>query len=463
MDTATQIRELTLEYQRDINAAQQIVINAAKENRSRNAEEEANYAKAFGNVNRCKRAIEELELLEKEKRTAEEIILRRAEGDSVSRRNLPNTVPGAHKNTRGSDKQRLIDEYRSAWENFSAASNSGDIDFRSEALAQAVKSPLHMEATYHHFRAMHFQQPFSIPEEYRTAQTVGTATAGGNWVTPTKLNEFVIQNVVKLSAIRSLATVQTLDNAVSLRFMVEADNESLGYAFNTETGTTSPVTVTTNKRDFFPNRFDVAVQYSEQLLAQMKLWENYITMRIARDNYRKQEQNFLLGTGSGQPYGMFTVGTGSAGVPSTYDTPCGSGTAILYSAMMSWLYSLPAGYASLPSVRIIINRAVTGKFFAILDNNNRPILQPNQTDILGYKFTENDYAPSSFTDQARIAIIGAMEHYGIVDMSYTNMLFDIYTLALQGQQQIIYRQWLDAMPLVPNAFRCLSVGTTMTH
>ena len=171
MDTATQIRELTLEYQRDINAAQQIVINAAKENRSRNAEEEANYAKAFGNVNRCKRAIEELELLEKEKRTAEEIILRRAEGDSVSRRNLPNTVPGAHKNTRGSDKQRLIDEYRSAWENFSAASNSGDIDFRSEALAQAVKSPLHMEATYHHFRAMHFQQPFSIPEEYRTACT----------------------------------------------------------------------------------------------------------------------------------------------------------------------------------------------------------------------------------------------------------------------------------------------------
>lgn len=299
------------------------------------------------------------------------------------------------------------------------------------------------------------ENPMS-PESMRDLQA-DVNTSGGYTVLPTKLAEEIIIAKNNMLWIRQLSSKETLLKAASLGIPTLAhDIADADWTTELLTGN-DDTTMDFGRRDLTPNPLAKRIKVSRKLIRISTLdITKIVKSRIVYKFGVTEEKAFMLGTGSGQPLGVFVASAN--GVPTSRDVSTGNTTtAITFDGLINAKMSLRAPYRQAKTCRWIFNRTAITKIMLLKDTQNRYIWEINQQinepdRLLGVGVGETEYAPNTFTTGLYVGIIGDFSMYQIVD----SLNIDIQTLielyAETNQIGYIARQELDAMPLLGEAF-----------
>ena len=120
--------------------------------------------------------------------------------------------------------------------------------------------------------------------------------------------------------------------------------------------------------------------------------EEYIAREFAYAFGAAEEQAFCVGTGTGQPTGLFTANGGTVGVTAA------SATAITADEIISLIYSLKAPYRK--NAKFLMNDATVSALRKLKDSNGQYLWQPcfarraSPDRLLGYEIYTSPYAPA---------------------------------------------------------------------
>lgn len=139
--------------------------------------------------------------------------------------------------------------------------------------------------------------------------------------------------------------------------------------------------------------------------------EEYIAREFAYAFGAAEEQAFCVGTGTGQPTGLFTANGGTVGVTAA------SATAVTTDEMISLIYALKAPYRK--NAKFLMNDATVSALRKLKDSNGQylwqPSMQAGQPDrLLGYEIYTSPYVPTMAAGALSIAF-GDFQSYWIAD------------------------------------------------
>lgn len=139
--------------------------------------------------------------------------------------------------------------------------------------------------------------------------------------------------------------------------------------------------------------------------------EEYIAREFVYAFGAAEEQAFCVGTGTGQPTGLFTANGGTVGVTAA------SATAVTTDEVISLIYALKAPYRK--NAKFLMNDATVSALRKLKDSNGQylwqPSLQAGQPDrLLGYEIYTSPYAPTLAAGALSIAF-GDFQSYWIAD------------------------------------------------
>jgi HK97 family phage major capsid protein len=139
--------------------------------------------------------------------------------------------------------------------------------------------------------------------------------------------------------------------------------------------------------------------------------ESYIAQEFARAFGVAEEEAFCVGTGTGQPSGIFTANGGEVGVTA------GSPTAITVDNIIDLIYSLKSPYRR-NAVFLMKDVTISG-LRKLKDANGaylwQPSVQAGQPDrLLGYPIYTSPYVPAAAAGALPIAF-GDFSNYWIAD------------------------------------------------
>ena len=251
-----------------------------------------------------------------------------------------------------------------------------------------------------------------LTDEERTAVAVGTSTQGGLMV-PTHLDPTVIlTNTGSANAIRRIARVVTLTVGNTWNGVSSAGVTASWDGELTEVSDDSPVpfakpSVPTYKAQAF-------VQASVEALEDIAQLGNDVLLMFADARDRLEGAAHAVGTGSGQPTGIFTAITGSQSVTSTTAATIGlvDLLALKRKPGIRWrnngTFVMNSVYAD--AVRQL--GSTMGASYTV-DLNN-----PNTELLLGRPVIETDDAPTTQTTTAKDPeiIYGDFSNFLLVDM-----------------------------------------------
>lgn len=351
---------------------------------------------------------------------------RKSAPQSVERRTSPNEI-------------RATPEYRKAFNDF-----------------------LHGRAVPDSYRSGAPLGPGGAAGEYRDS-TLSTQSAGGYLVTPTQISADVTMAINNLVFVRKLSKVESVTTAQSLgvrQMTVQPSDPS----WTTEIAAFSnDSAMTFARRDLTPNLLVKAFGLSIRLLQASSDVESIVTERLAYKFSVAEENAYLNGSGSGQPLGIFTAS--ASGIPTSQDVVCtaASSTTILADDLITAKYSLKQPYLASPSAGWVFSRAAVNQIRLLKDTLNRYLwvdgggFNSAPETILGIPLYVSEYAPNTFSAGDYIGALGNFAYYRIAevkDMEVTR-LNELY----QGTNEIgfIGRKWLDASPVLPEAFVRLQI------
>jgi len=167
-----------------------------------------------------------------------------------------------------------------------------------------------------------------------------------------------------------------------------------------------------------------------------------------------EEKAFLIGTGVGQPLGIFTAS--NSGISTARDVSTGNtSTAIKADNLIECAYTLKAQYRR--NARWIFHRDTVKMIRKLKDGEGNYLwrmgLAADRPDtILGHPFMESEYAPNTFTTGKYVGVLGDFSFYWIADAltMQIQVLTELY--AESNQNGYIGRKESDGMPVLEEAF-----------
>lgn len=290
------------------------------------------------------------------------------------------------------------------------------------------------------------------PLEVRNALSEGVDSEGG-YLVPDEFERTLVQSLADQNVMRGLAKViQTTSGdrkipVVSTHGTAGWLDEGSPYTESDEVF--SQVTLSAFKLGTF-------LKISEELLNDAAFdVESYLASEFARRIGAAEEKAFLVGTGSGQPTGIFTAHGGQVGVTAA------KATDITADELIDLHYSLRAPYRK--NAVWLMNDATVKTVRKLKDGQGQYLWQPALTAgspdmILGKPVYTSAFVPE-IKSGARTVAFGDLGYYWIADRQGRSFKRLNELFATSGQVGFLASQRLDGKLVLPEAVKLLTQKT----
>ena len=212
--------------------------------------------------------------------------------------------------------------------------------------------------------------------------------ANGGYLCPEEFERQIVDGLKEQNVMRTLCKVITTQN--ERKIPVAASHSVAAWTAENAAYTESDPTFTQKTIDAY--KLTDLVKVSTELLDDSAFGlEQYIANEFAYAFGAAEEAAFCVGTGSGQPTGLFTANGGQVGVTA------GSATAITADEIISLVYALKSPYRK--SAKFLMHDSTVAALRKLKDGNGvylwQPALQAGEPDkLLGYDIYTSPYVPT---------------------------------------------------------------------
>ena len=275
--------------------------------------------------------------------------------------------------------------------------------------------------------------------------------ADGGYLVPTEFEHQIVSGLDEANIIRSLAKVITTS---SERKIPLAASHSVA-TWTAENGAYTESNPTFGQTQIDAFKLTDLVKVSTELLQDnMFDLESYIAQEFARAFGIAEEQAFCVGTGTGQPTGIFTANGGQVGVTAN------SATAITVDNVLDLVYSLKSPYRR--NAVFLMNDATVSLLRKLKDSNGaylwQPSVQAGQPDrLIGYPIYTSPYVPVVAADAFAIAF-SDFKNYWIADRQGRTVqrLNELYST--NGQVGFIATERVDGKVILAEGIKLLKMA-----
>lgn len=276
------------------------------------------------------------------------------------------------------------------------------------------------------------------------------ADANGGYLVPEEFEHQIIDTLKEENVMRRLCKV--ISTANERKIPVAATHSTAAWTAENAAFTESNPTFAQKTIDAY--KLTDLVKVSIELLDDSAFdLEDYIAKEFAYAFGSAEEQAFCVGSGTGQPTGLFTANGGTVGVTAA------SATAITADEVISLIYALKSPYRK--SAKFLMNDATVAALRKLKDNNGsylwQPSVQAGQPDrLLGYEIYTSPYVPTAAAGALAIAF-GDFQSYWIADRTGRTVqrLNELYST--NGQVGFVASERVDGKIILPDGIQLLKM------
>ena len=277
----------------------------------------------------------------------------------------------------------------------------------------------------------------------------GTDSEGG-YLCPTEFERQIVDALKEENVMRKLCKIITTDN--ERKIPVAASHSTAAWTAENADYTESDPSFTQKTIDAY--KLTDLVKVSIELLQDSMFdLEDYIGREFAFAFGAAEEEAFCVGTGSGQPTGLFTANGGEVGVTAA------SSTAVTADEIISLIYALKSPYRK--KAKFLMNDETVAAIRKLKDGNGvylwQPALQQGQPDkLLGYDLYTSPYVPTMAAGAYAIGF-GDFQNYWIADRTGRTVqrLNELYST--KGQVGFVGTERVDGKIILPEGIQLLKM------
>lgn len=275
--------------------------------------------------------------------------------------------------------------------------------------------------------------------------------ADGGYLVPEEFETQIVTGLEEANVIRSIAKV--IQTGSERKIPIAATHSVAEWTL--ENGEIKESSPTFEQKSIDAYKLTDLVKVSTELLQDSYFdLEGYIAGEFARAFGAAEEEAFCVGTGAGQPTGIFTASGGEVGTTT-------SSADITADNLIDLVYALKSPYRR--NAVFLMKDTTVAAVRKLKDQNGaylwQPSIQENEPDrLLGYKLYTSPYVPEAKSGSLAVAF-GDFNNYWIADrMGRTvQRLNELY--AGNGQIGFIATQRVDAKVILPEGIKLLKVGS----
>ena len=274
--------------------------------------------------------------------------------------------------------------------------------------------------------------------------------ADGGYLVPEEFERQIVSGLDEANVVRGLAKVIT--TSAERKIPIAATHSTA--AWTAENGAYTPSDPSFDQKTIDAFKLTDLVKVSIELLQDSMFdLESYIANEFARAFGIAEEEAFCVGTGTGQPTGIFTANGGQVGVTAA------SSTAVTADELISLVYALKSPYRR--NAKFLANDATISAIRKLKDGNGvylwQPSLQAGEPDkLLGYDLYTSPYVPQMEAGAFSVAF-GDFKNYWIADRSGRTVqrLNELYST--NGQVGFVATERVDGKVILPEGIKLLKM------
>lgn len=274
--------------------------------------------------------------------------------------------------------------------------------------------------------------------------------ANGGYLVPEEFERQIVEALKEENVMRKLCKVITTANE---RKIPVAGTHSVA-AWTAENAPYTESNPTFDQKTIDAYKLTDLIKVSVELLDDSAFpLEPYIAKEFASAFGVAEETAFCVGTGSGQPTGLFTANGGAVGI-----TAAGA-TTVTADEVISLIYALKAPYRK--NAKFLMNDSTVAALRKLKDGNGQYLWQPSimagQPDkLLGYDIYTSPYVPVMAAGAYAIAY-GDFMNYWIADRTGRTVqrLNELYST--NGQVGFVATERVDGKIILPEGIQILKM------
>ena len=258
--------------------------------------------------------------------------------------------------------------------------------------------------------------------------------ADGGYLAPVEWDRTITDKLVEVSAMRSIASVQTISTAGFTK-LFNLRGTGSGWvgeeAARPETNTPEFGSMTITPGEIYANP-GATQGMLDDAAVNLEAW---LANEVQTEFAKQEGLAFVAGNGTNKPNGFLTYATGAANAAANplgaigVDTAAAVG-AVTEDELLDMIYGVPASYTN--GARFTMNRTTIGKIRKLRDLDGRQLWQPSTVEgqpsqLLAYPVTEMPDMPDMALGTTPIAFGNFARSYLIVDRTGIRVLRDPYT------------------------------------
>ena len=272
----------------------------------------------------------------------------------------------------------------------------------------------------------------------------------GGYLVPEEFENDIVTGLDAANVIRSIAKVITTQND---RKIPVAVGHSVAN-WTPENGAFTESNPTFGQKQIDAFKLTDLIRVSVELLQDSAFpLEQYIANEFARAFGAAEEEAFCVGSGSGQPTGIFTANGGQVGVTAA------ANNAITADELINLVYALKSPYRR--NAAFLMNDVTISAIRKLKDGNGvylwQPSLQAGEPDkLLGYDLYTTPYAPTMAAGAYTVAF-GDFQNYWIGDRAGRTVqrLNELY--ATNGQIGYVATERVDGKVILAEGIQLLKM------
>lgn len=280
--------------------------------------------------------------------------------------------------------------------------------------------------------------------------------ANGGFLVPTEFEKQIVTALDENNVIRSVANV--IKTAAERKIPVAASHVAAQWTAENGAYTESNPTFAQKAIDAYKETALAKVSI-ELLQDSMFSVEAYLANEFGRAFGILEEEAFCVGTGTGQPTGIFNAYDDNAPVGGEINVITGTSGAVEGDDLISLIYALKAPYRK--NAKFLMKDSSVAEIRKLKDGNGvymwQPSLQAGQPDkLLGYDLLTSAYAPEIAANALPVAF-GDFHSYWISDRSGITIqrLNELYSA--NGQVGFIATKRCDGKTILHEGIQLLKV------
>ena len=280
--------------------------------------------------------------------------------------------------------------------------------------------------------------------------------ANGGYLVPTEFERQIVTALDENNVVRSVANV--IKTAAERKIPVAASHVAAQWTAENGAYTESNSTFAQKAIDAYKETALAKVSI-ELLQDSMFSVEAYLANEFGRAFGILEEEAFCVGTGTGQPTGIFNAYDNNAPVGGEINVITGTSGAVKGDDLISLIYALKAPYRK--NAKFLMKDSSVAEIRKLKDGNGvymwQPSLQAGQPDkLLGYDLLTSAYAPEIAANALPVAF-GDFHSYWISDRSGITIqrLNELYSA--NGQVGFIATKRCDGKTILHEGIQLLKV------